>query len=58
MSIAAIADGAVVGSAFTDAIKNSLGDGNIVTEATVNSVLNLTKKLATSMKLANKGTVS
>lgn len=57
-SIAAMADGVVVGTAFTDAIQNSLGDGNVVTVTTVDSVLNLTKKLAMNMKVSDKGTAS
>ena len=56
--IAAVADGAVVGTAFTDAIRNSLDKNNNATDATVDSVLNLTQKLAKGIALIDKGTES
>lgn len=56
--IATVADGAVVGTAFTDAIRNSLDEKNTVTDATINSVLSLTQKLAIGVTSVNKGTAS
>jgi len=53
--IAAVADGAVVGSAFTDAIQNTLDDKNNATETTVDSVLDLTRKLAKGVSFKNRG---
>ena len=56
--IAAVADGVVVGTAFIDAIRNSLDKKNIAIEATVDSVLNLTKNLANGVASVDKGTAS
>ena len=56
--IAAVADAVVVGTAFTDAIQNSLDDNNHVTKATVDSVLNLTQLLANGVAFKDRGTAS
>ncbi len=56
--IAAVADGAVVGTAFTDAVHESLGDDGSATEATVDAVLNLTRELAAGVAAAEKGAAS
>lgn len=52
--IASVADGAAVGTAFTDAVRDSLDDGN-ATAATVNAVLDLTRSLATGVAAAAPG---
>jgi len=52
--IASVADGAAVGTAFTDAVRDSLDDGN-ATAATVNAVLDLTRGLATGVAAAAPG---
>ncbi len=44
--IAAIAEGVVVGTAFTDAVGGSLDEGGKATAATVAAVLDLTRRLA------------
>ena len=56
--IAAVADGAVVGTAFTDAVHGSLGDDGSATESTVDAVLNLTCELAAGVAAAEKGAAS
>ena len=56
--IAAVADGAVVGSAFTDAVRDSLdGNGN-ATAGTVDAVLNLARDLAAGVRGADRGGAS
>ena len=53
--IAAVADGAVVGSAFTDAVRDSLdGDGK-AGAGTVDAVLDLTRSLAAGVAAAARG---
>ena len=54
MAIATIADGAVVGTAFTDAIQNSLSENSNGSKAAVDAVLNLVKKLAAGVASADK----
>jgi tryptophan synthase alpha chain len=56
--IAAVADGAVVGTAFTDAVRDSLDEGGNATGDTVDAVLNLTRELAAGVAAARKGAAS
>jgi tryptophan synthase alpha chain len=55
--IAAVADGAVVGTAFTDAVRDSLDDTGKATETTVGAVLDLTRELAAGVAAASRNTV-
>jgi len=53
--IAAVADGAVVGTAFTDAVRDSLDANAEATGGTVDAVLNLCRDLAQGVAAADKG---
>jgi tryptophan synthase alpha chain len=57
-AIAAVADGAVVGSAFTDAVRDSLDDAGDATGKTVEAVLTLSRELAAGVAAARKGAAS
>ncbi len=50
--IAAVADAAVVGTAFTDAVRDSLDRDGAATPATVDAVLDLTRRLAAGVALS------
>ena len=50
--MAAVADGAVVGTAFTDAVRDSLDGNGKATAATVDAVLDLTRQLAAGVAAA------
>ncbi len=52
--IAAVADGAVVGTAFIDALRDSLDDTGAATDTTVDAVLDLTRELAAGVAGARK----
>jgi tryptophan synthase alpha chain len=54
--IAAVAQGAVVGTAFTDAVRDSLDDNGNATDRTVDAVLDLTRDLAAGVAAASPGT--
>ena len=60
--IASVADGAVVGSAFIDALRDSLDESGKATATTVSAVLDLTKELAAGVagaqKVAQQGELS
>ena len=55
--IAAVADGAVVGTAFTDAVRDSLDGAGKVTDTTVAAVLDLTRELAAGVAAASRKAV-
>jgi len=55
--IAAVADGAVVGTAFTDAVRDSLDGAGKATDTTVAAVLNLTRELAAGVAAASRKAV-
>ncbi len=52
--IAAVAAGVVVGTAFTDAVRDSLDAGGKATSATVAAVLDLTQRLAAGVATATR----
>lgn len=52
--IAAVADGAVVGSAFCDRIKDSLNDDGTASPGTVDAVLSLVRDLADGVRSGSK----
>lgn len=52
--IAAVADGAVVGTAFIDALRDSLDEQGAATATTVDAVLDLTRELAAGVAGARK----
>ena len=56
--IAGVANGAVVGTAFTDAVRDSLDDNGNATEGTVDAVLDLTRQLAAGVAAAGTGAKS
>ena len=53
--IASVADGAVVGTAFIDVLRDSLDDAGKATATTVDAVLDLTRGLAAGVASADKG---
>ncbi len=53
--IASVADGAVVGTAFIDVLRDSLDDAGKATATTVDAVLDLTRDLAAGVASADKG---
>ena len=55
--IAAVADGAVVGTAFIDAVHDSLDGAGKATDTTVASVLDLTRELAAGVAAASRKSV-
>jgi len=55
--IAAVADGAVVGTAFTDAVRDSLDGAGKATNTTVAAVLDLTRELAAGVAAASRKAV-
>lgn len=55
--IAAVADGAVVGTAFTDAVRDSLDGAGKATDTTVAAVLDLTRELAAGVAAASRKAV-
>jgi tryptophan synthase alpha chain len=55
--IAAVADGAVVGTAFIDAVRDSLDGAGKATDTTVAAVLDLTRELAAGVAAASRKAV-
>ena len=53
--IASVADGAVVGTAFIDVLRDSLDDAGKATATTVDAVLDLTRGMAAGVASADKG---